>query len=89
MVQVCPSCGRHILPCSMCDECVSKCPLGEKYNALTKPFRDLKKECIEKVCVWAHDNMWKHPHTGLVCAEWDGEFEEFIDKFVEYLEREL
>jgi hypothetical protein len=32
-VQICPSCGRPILPCSLCETCLGwndKCPLKEK-----------------------------------------------------------
>jgi predicted RNA-binding Zn-ribbon protein involved in translation (DUF1610 family) len=29
-VQICPSCGRKILPCSLCDECKADCPLEKK-----------------------------------------------------------
>jgi hypothetical protein len=38
-VQMCPSCGRPILPCSLCVDCLgwdSGCPLRYKYDILTK-----------------------------------------------------
>lgn len=38
-VQICPSCGRPIVPCCLCDDCLgwdSGCPLRYKYNMLLK-----------------------------------------------------
>lgn len=41
---------------------------------------------IEKACRFFHEHFWKHPHTGLICAEWDGDDAEFMDEFVKYME---
>lgn len=37
-VQICPNCGRPILPCSLCDDCVwwKKCPLYDKEMEMNK-----------------------------------------------------
>jgi predicted RNA-binding Zn-ribbon protein involved in translation (DUF1610 family) len=28
--QVCPNCGNVLFPCSMCEECITNCPLEGK-----------------------------------------------------------
>lgn len=35
-VQKCPSCGKHIVCCSMCDECVQDCPYEEEAKRLNE-----------------------------------------------------
>lgn len=35
-VQKCPSCGKHIVCCSMCDECVHDCPYEEEAKRLNE-----------------------------------------------------
>lgn len=42
-VQKCPSCGKFIVCCSMCDECVSDCPYEEEARILNTK-QDTSKE---------------------------------------------
>lgn len=35
-VQKCPSCGKYIVCCSMCDECVQDCPYEEEAHKLNE-----------------------------------------------------
>lgn len=41
---------------------------------------------IEKACRFFHEHFWEHPHTNLICAEWEGNDVEFMDMFVKYME---
>lgn len=44
------------------------------------------KVLIEKACRFFHEHFWEHPHTNLICAEWEGNDAEFMDMFVKYME---
>lgn len=33
-VQVCPSCGKYIVACSMCEKCTLNCPLEKEAKKL-------------------------------------------------------
>lgn len=35
-VQICPNCGRPIVPCSLCEGCKGNCPLEYKAKAMYK-----------------------------------------------------
>ena len=70
----------------------SICPNSEmgqivRSTAYAMGALDERRELIEKACRFFHEYFWKHPHTGLICAEWEGDDAEFIDEFVKYMEK--
>lgn len=48
-VQKCLSCGKHIVCCSMCEECLPDCPFEEEANRLNKA-----QENQEEAQQWEH-----------------------------------
>lgn len=55
-------------------------------SSIEQSAQDVRKELVEKACEFLFERFWTHPHYSLICTEWDGGVDEFIDMFVKYME---